>query len=187
MLLIGISNKIDNDFSLFFYEYDNITLNSVLEESKFLSDCFNIDIYIFESSKNNYHIVSFDILKNERVLEIQRWTSLKSDYIHLDEQNLFGNPYKNNCLRVSKKENKDIPKFIRAIHNQKNFNVKSISHIDFYQKLCNIPEKYINREFAYGINTKIYFFTYHNKRRFLFNREISKIKKWQKKDRGDNL
>lgn len=162
MLMLGISNKIDKEHSLFFYEFDNINYYYVQEEARFLSECFGIDIYVLESSENNYHLISFDVLTNKKIIEIQNWISLKSDYVRLDEQKLFNNPFNNNCLRVIQKYKKQIPQFIKVEKAENNYHVISINHFNFYAKNSNFPLNILNPK-RKTENFMLYFYTYETK------------------------
>ncbi|HNH10689.1 MAG TPA: hypothetical protein PK683_19475 [Leptospiraceae bacterium] len=60
MRLFGTTNLVisnDKNLGVFMFDFDNIDYFSVKEETKFLSECFDIDIFILQSSKNSYHII----------------------------------------------------------------------------------------------------------------------------------
>lgn len=141
MLIHGISNRLDAQHYLFFYEFDNIPLGVLRQEMQYIANLANIDIFIFESSKNNYHVVSFDILLKKTVISIQNQITLESDYIRLDESTLYGNKYGDNCLRLSSKGKKQKPKFKCLIRSQSNVYFKhafSLPHMKYYEAMLGV-------------------------------------------------
>jgi len=139
MLVIGITNKLPFGLRLFMYEYDDIEEFDALEDANFLSQVFNIDIYVLESSKGHYHLVSFDIMPLETVNQIQEWTFLEGNYLTISEMPLYDDKGLWNTLRIGNKGNKPRPRFI-AVFYSKIPRYKSIQHYGFYRFYCNIPE-----------------------------------------------
>lgn len=137
MKIFGLTNQINHkDLAIFMYDFDNVSLYDVLEETNFLSQVFDIDIYVLESSKNSYHLISFDILTKEMISIIQNWITIESDYINIKdiECMMF------NILRLGEKGNKKTPKFVKVFYAENNKHLKSKRHYNVYRKLCNIPE-----------------------------------------------
>src|SRR5574344_1248928 len=110
MKILGITNQVGNkELGLFFYDYDSVQLDDVLEDAKFISQIFDIDVYILESSKSSYHILSFDILSKKQIRSIQGYTTIETDYLLIDEcESAFFN-----ILRIGEKGKKPSPKFIK--------------------------------------------------------------------------
>lgn len=165
MIIIGISNKLDEKHSLFFYEFDKINGKKVLEEADYLATKFNIDIFVLESSENSYHLISFDILTNEKVLTICRNVRIESDYIDMDIQKLYGNGYEDNCLRISYKGlQKCSPKFLMFYYDDLYMNgLKqiAINHYNLYRKIADIPDYYLNLSKMCYVPYEIIFVKYH--------------------------
>ena len=62
MLTFGFTSKLSAGLSLFLWEADKTELFPVLEDANFLSQAFNVDIYVSQSSQKNFHMISFDVL-----------------------------------------------------------------------------------------------------------------------------
>jgi hypothetical protein len=157
-LVFGISNKLDEFHKLFFFEFDNITEEYLIKnEAEMLSKMFEINIFTLESSKNNYHLISFDILKKEVVQQIQNMVTIESDFIFDDERILFGSKTGDACLRVGKKLKKENPKFLFR-NGCYSGRCEAINHLKMYQKLCNIPEFYIPeyQKIPYAVTFVVY-------------------------------
>jgi len=142
MLVLGITNSIQNKLFIYFWEYDNVTEYNALEEANFLSQIFGIDIYISESSPNHYHAVSFDLLSKTTINRVQMY-SAEGDYIPLSETTLWDSrvirkPY--NALRIGVKGKKAEPKFVKVFYHEGNEHLKSLGHLKIFQKLCGFPE-----------------------------------------------
>ena len=126
----GITNSFeDKTKKLFFNEYDNWSYHDIIEEATYLSKVFDIDIYIFKSSENNYHLISFDILDFNKYLTIINWCSNDGDYLY----NFYDVNYEY-VLRLSNKGKKNTPMLIKMIKGDlKNENTLSLKHIKAYE------------------------------------------------------
>jgi len=144
MRVIGITNKLGYNLRLFMWEYDDIDEYDVLEEANFISQVFDIDVYVLESSPNHYHLISFDILTLEKVAQIQNWLIHYGDYVHILEMPLFDDKGFWNTLRIGRKFNKPSPQFLKVFRAENNKHCLSFQHYCFYRYFCGIPE--INRE-----------------------------------------
>ena len=141
MRVIGITNKLSHNLRVFMWEFDEVDEFDAFEEANFISQVFDIDVYVLESSKGgNYHLVSFDILSLETVAEIQRWITHEGDYIPIDEMNLYDDKGLWNTLRVGKKFQKPNPKFLKVFRAENNKHSLSLAHYLFYRFFCGIPE-----------------------------------------------
>ena len=139
MKIFGITNSIIakcHELGIFMFDFDKLPIHEVREECNFLSNCFNLDIYLLSSSYNSWHIISFDIMSNKEISEIQNWVSLPSDYVNVDE--CVCDFY--NILRLGKKGNKPSPLFVEAFLQKDDNRIKSLGHYSIYRKLCGIPE-----------------------------------------------
>lgn len=134
----GITNRLKDGLRLFFYEYDKISEFDVIEDAYFLSQVFDIDVYVLESSPNNYHVISFDILSFEQVNQIQNWTAIRGDYINGKDRTLDGG-LPHNTLRLGAKGNKKSPRFVKVFYSKKP-NLKSIGHFRAWQALTKLPD-----------------------------------------------
>ena len=136
MKVVGVTNQIGTkDLGLFFWDYDKVQLDDVIDDARTLSKIFGIDIYILESSSNSYHLLSFDILSHKQISTIQGYTTLESDYLNIDEieTNFF------NILRLGEKGKKPSPKFIKVFYAENNQHLKSLGHYKYYKVYCNVP------------------------------------------------
>jgi hypothetical protein len=145
MLTFGVTNFLSKNLRLFFWETDNIPETDVLEEANYLSQLFDLDIYVLRSSKKGHHLVSFDVLTLKQVESIQNHTTLTGDYFTVYESALYNHPYVN-TLRTGTKGKKNRPQFIKLFHNKKNKHGIAISHYRFYKALCNLPSPPTNRK-----------------------------------------
>lgn len=139
MLVLGVTNNIHNKLFLYFWEYDGVTEYDALEEANFLSQVFNIDIYISETSPNHYHAISFDLLGKHSVEQIQKYSVIDGDYNSLFETPLYDNRPPYNALRIGVKGKKTAPKFLKVFYAKHNTHLKSLGHLKLYQKLCGFP------------------------------------------------
>lgn len=147
----GISNSFHNDeHKIFFNEYDNYCLLEVLEEQKYLSKVYGIDIYRFLSSPEHYHLVSLDILDLEELKTIINNCTNNGDYLY----NFYDRNY-DYVLRLSEKDNSNLPRFEELILTEKNKHYVSMQHLKAYRYFLGsyLPvrttAKYLN------LNTKI--------------------------------
>jgi len=140
MLVIGITNKLPHGLRLFMYEYDNIEEYDVLEDANFLSEVFDIDIYVLESSRGGYHLISFDVLTLDMVNRIQEWSMYHGDYLSIKELPLYDDKGLWNTLRVGNKGKKANPRFLKVFYAKHDRNLKSKQHLNLYQFFCGIPE-----------------------------------------------
>lgn len=143
MLILGLTNRLPNNTALFFYEADNTPIDTVTEEANFLSQVFDIDIYILESSKGNYHLMSLDILTAETVQRIQNWTTIEGNYMTMQESPLYGRKESYCVLRVGAKGKKQPPKFVKLFKAKAGNRPKSLQHYAFYLQsgIPEIPQK----------------------------------------------
>lgn len=148
MLVIGITNKLKGNFRLFMWEYDNINLFDVLEEANFLSQVFDIDIYVLKSSSKHYHMVSFDILDLETVSRIQNWVMHDTDYLNIKDMSFLDDKGLWNTLRIGKKGKKPKPSFVKAFYSKK-IRPKSLQHYKIYKHFCGIPEEKPPRKYHF--------------------------------------
>lgn len=138
MKILGITNLVmlnTKDIGILMYEFDKVKREDVFEDCSFLSKCFDVDLYILESSKNSYHVISFDIMTLNEISKIQGWFSLETDYLNIGE--LACNFY--NILRLGNKGNKDSPKFLKVFYSKNDKRMKSLGHYQIYRRFCNIP------------------------------------------------
>jgi hypothetical protein len=136
----GLTSKLPNGLSLFFWEIDHVNLIEVLEEAHFISGVFDIDIYVLESSTNCYHLKSYDVLSHEIALSVQNWLTLLGDYFTLDESGLYNRPENANTLRNIRKGKKQAPKFIKAFYADKNGHTLALKHYQIDKALCGLPD-----------------------------------------------
>lgn len=120
---------------LFFFEFDNIDYETVIEESIRLHEEYWIDIYVLQSSKDSYHILTFDILPYHYSNLIGSWVRLESDYPILFER--FFDCFL--TLRIWLKGKKQPPVY-KTRFVFPNGLKKSFNHYRLYQVFCGIPE-----------------------------------------------
>lgn len=139
MICWGIANYLEGGLRLFFYEYDEVPEFDAIEDANFLSQVFDIDIYILESSPRHYHLISFDILTSKTVDSVQNWTCIRGDYINAKDRSIDGGrPH--NTLRLGAKGRKGPPKFLKVFYAKNNRHLKSLGHFRAWQNLTGLPE-----------------------------------------------
>ena len=142
MLVMGITNKLPKGLRLFMFELDNVEEFIAYEECRFLSEVWDIDIYLLESSPNHYHLISFDILTLDQVSEIQYGISEDSDYLNIKELPLFDDKGLWNTLRIGEKGLTPKPHYLTVFYSRdKEIRAKSLQHFLFYRHFCGIPEE----------------------------------------------
>lgn len=150
MLVIGITNKLPRGLRLFMWEIDGVEEFNAYEEARFLSQVFDIDIYLLESSPNHYHLISFDILDLETVSQIQHWAISDSDYLNIKELPLFDDKGLWNTLRLGTKGNVPNPRYLTVFYaDLKEPRGKSLQHFRLYQYFCGIPNEPEPRKFYF--------------------------------------
>lgn len=149
--VIAITNVLPEHKYIFMMEYDKVKLKFVEDQCKFVSSMFDIDIDILGSSKNSYHLVSYDIINKSLLLNIYNWLDTSdTDFCPIDEIDLMNvSAYTTritqkklsigSALRLSEKFNKQSPVFIERIVNQVSLFAKSLGHFRFYKKYCHVP------------------------------------------------
>ena len=140
--MIGITNKLPKSLRLFMWELDGVDDFTAYEEANFITQVFNIDIYVLESSPNHFHLISFDILSLEVVSRIQNWIIKETDYLNIKELPLFDDKGLWNTLRIGCKGEKSNPQFLKVFYSKGNkIRAKSLQHFKLYQYFCGIPEE----------------------------------------------
>lgn len=138
MRCFGMTNRLSGGLRLFFYEYDDADEFDVLEDANFISQVFDVDIYVLKSSPRNYHILSFDMLTPETVNSMQNWTSIRGDYIN-GKDKIDGRGY-HNTLRLGAKGKKPRPIFIKVFYAENDHNLRSLGHLNAWKELCQVPD-----------------------------------------------
>jgi len=151
--IVAITNILPSDHYVFMFEYDNKSLYFVREQCKFISSLFDIDIDILQSSKNSYHMVSYDILDKHTLIKATNWLDFPTDtdWLPIDEIDLYNvESYTQKltmqhlpigcALRLSEKYNKQSPTFVERIQKRKSYFFKSYEHLRFYKLYCNVPD-----------------------------------------------
>lgn len=140
---IGITNNLPDCRYVFFWEYDykneHMDFADVCEEARFVSQVVGIDIDILESSPDNYHLVSYDILTRDELLTAQRYMTGIDHYLAIDEIALYRDHSTGNNLRLGEKNRKKSPRFLKRFFNNEGHQ-KSLQHFLWYRFFCNVPD-----------------------------------------------
>jgi len=120
---------------LFFMDFDAVPMEDVWTEALRLFHKWSIDIFIFQSSRDGYHVLSFDILNPRLVRSIQADVRIVTDYPLITER-IWD---KFLTLRVSIKGDKGIPQF-RAMIVCENKYLKSKAHYSLYKAVAGLPD-----------------------------------------------
>lgn len=109
----GVRNITGNNKRILFLDYDSQDLDfCIMPEIKYLQLNHNLgDAYLFESSKDSFHVVFFDELDFLEWLDILKKTSCDSVYKNVA---YFGDNA-SNVLRIAEKGEKSKPTFFKMI------------------------------------------------------------------------
>jgi hypothetical protein len=146
---IGTYSICDDGKHVIYLDYDNFRFEWLLDELRMLRDKYKLStFYVFRSSKDDvgkykHHVVCFDKINARLYNEIV----LSSNADVLFKNNGFFDLENSRVLRFSKKQSSDIgkPYFLCTVSSGYNKYNKSQSHINFYQKMFDINEKFVNR------------------------------------------
>ena len=131
----GSPHERANTQHLFMLDFDETPFEWVWEEAKRLHDKFGIDIYIFKSSEDGYHMLSFDVLPWRLVQTIQADCRLETDYPLINTRYVD----KFLTLRISEKGKKPYPQFVARLVAPNKYE-KSRQHYDLYMRLAGLVE-----------------------------------------------
>ena len=145
MRIIGLCSTITKIFSLFFWEYDEVTKEEAIEDTNLLSQIFGIDVYLMESSKGHYHAISFDVLYSKTVQRLQNYSLYQGDYFSIEDVSMWDNPFEPRycVLRIGAKGTKPKPKLVKFF--QRGNRPKALKHFRFYQAFTGIPNPTYDR------------------------------------------
>jgi len=151
--ITAITNILPDNNYVFMCEFDKTSLEFVIQQTKFISGLFDIDIDILNSSPDSYHLVSYDIIDKQTLIKATNWLDFpeNSDWLPLDEIDLYNvKAYTERltqkhlpigcALRLSEKYIKESPFFITRIENRKSRFFKSYEHLRFYKLYCKVPD-----------------------------------------------
>lgn len=123
----GITNRCKDGKYILFLDYDNIPLDWIIDELKYIQIYYKLSsIYIF-STDHGFHAICFDKLPLYKVVDIMRSTSIDPNYANIPLK--FGR--KLWTLRLSKKED---PIKIVAVIESNSRREKSYAHSLFIAK-----------------------------------------------------
>ncbi|NOR85907.1 hypothetical protein GQ473_07385 [archaeon] len=125
----------DGVYRILFLEYDMIKMSydMLMAQLKSIQEMYQLsDFYIFESSKDSYHVICFDMLTTCEINDILKMTSCDDAF-----KNNWRFDYVPRVLRITKKGNKAPPKYIETMNSKNNHHKKSLGHITAYESLLN--------------------------------------------------
>jgi hypothetical protein len=137
----GYSSRTFAGKYVLFHDYDNLELNDVVEELKFLQKEFGLsDYYIFKLDReNSFHAVCLDTFNISKAYDIQKATSSDLAFIH-SIKNLQTKEW---ILRIGGKGNRNAPKFLMSINSKNNdLHLKSSAHKDFLIKYFGVSKEF---------------------------------------------
>lgn len=135
----GYSSRTEQGKYVLFHDYDNLDLQSVVCELRFLQKKFKLsNYYIFKLDReNSFHAVCIDTFNLVQAYEIQQETSSDQAFIHAIK-NLQSREW---ILRIGKKGTRERPKFLTIVKSDYNLRTKSSAHKDFLIKF-GVPQAY---------------------------------------------
>lgn len=153
------------DNHIIMIDYDRKTLKEVISDIVKLMFIYKLgDFYLFQSSKDSYHAVCFD------VVNIEFYKKILNDSVCDNDYKQFFQDYK--TLRISRKILNDIlitdiPRFIHYIESPYIFfKKKSRAHTDFYRNVLNLKVNhyrklnqkrlFINKKSYYNVKCVLY-------------------------------
>ena len=127
----------DGVYRILFLEYDMIKMSydMLMAQLRSIQEMYQLsDFYIFESSKDSYHIVCFDMLTTCEINDILKMTSCDDAF-----KNNWRFDYVPRVLRITQKGNKAPPKYIETMESKNNHHKKSSGHIIAYESMLDVP------------------------------------------------
>ena len=123
----------DGIYRILFLEYDMIKMSydMLMAQLRSIQEMYQLsDFYIFESSKDSYHIVCFDMLTTCEINDILKMTSCDDAF-----KNNWRFDYVPRVLRITQKGNKAPPKYVETLKTKDNHRNKSSGHITAYESM----------------------------------------------------
>jgi hypothetical protein len=115
-----------------YLDYDKLNLDDVELELAFLQKQYNIgDILLFESSKGNYHAISFDKFSAKEFIEILENSSV--DFAFKNFPRFYG--FRNWVLRFAPKGTIPKPIYLKTLKYARNNRMKSLGHYNLIRTL----------------------------------------------------
>ena len=137
----GYANTTGDGMAILTIDYDDIYYNIVLEDYKIIQKKFKLPpAYIFSTKERarhreiigSYHVVCLKKFTHAEIFDILKHTRCDINYTSMP----LRNPYKNWVLRMSNKGNRERPKFIQMVGENKNLNEKvSLAHKKLLTKI----------------------------------------------------
>ena len=137
----GYSSRTEKGRYVLFHDYDNLELDSIISELKYLQKQFKLsNYYLFKLDReNSFHAVCIDTFALNQAYEIQKETSCDLAFIH-SIKNLQTREW---ILRIGKKGNRQPPQFLTVIKNPFDEREKSSAHKEFLIKF-GVPKEYFS-------------------------------------------
>jgi len=134
----GYSSRTEQGRYVLFQDYDNLDLEAIEQELKYLQMRFKLsDYYIFELDReNSYHAVCTDTFPMVKAYEILKETSCDTAFIH----SIKRLQTKEWILRWHKKGERAAPKYLKTIESRYRNHLKSTAHANFL-KMLGVPIK----------------------------------------------
>ena len=129
----GYSSRTQNGRYVLFHDYDNLDLQAVVDELKYLQKRFKLsDYYIFELDReNSFHAVCLDTFSLSQAYDIQKATSCDLAFIH----SIKRLQSKEWILRWDKKGDRGAPEYLLKLESKFSQRKKSLAHGLFLKKL----------------------------------------------------
>mgnify|MGYP001612977110 CR=1 FL=1 len=146
ILVNGLSNATEDGQYVLFIDYDNVSKEIVMEDTERLIREYNLpSFYLFTTKEKNnignYHLINLMKLNYEEIIEILSKCRCDNNYKSMNLRNV----YKSWVLRISIKDKRSNPKFLKAIPSIFEGTEISKAHLDFLNKIYKLPKyKYTN-------------------------------------------
>jgi hypothetical protein len=136
----GYSSRTEQGKYVLFHDYDNLDLNSIAQELRFLQKKYKLSAYyVFKLDReNSFHAVCLDTFPISKCYEIQKSTSCDLAFIH-SIKNLQTKEW---ILRIGKKGSRNMPKFYCELPSKNDLHVKSTGHKEFLEKFFFLPKEF---------------------------------------------
>lgn len=114
----GIVSKSDAGHFHYFFDFDSISLDTMVWTAFYISWRFDLDLLLRQSGPDHFHLIGLNPLSSSAVVSVQRGTpcAASDEYVHLDEilekQPLHGS---GNTLRLSPKGRRPAPSNLTMI------------------------------------------------------------------------
>jgi len=111
-IVTGFSNITSDGYGIITLDYDHCDIDVVEEDWKLIQNLYKLPpAYIFESSKNKFHLLCLAKFPHGKIYEILQYTRVDNNYKTMPLRTAF----RSYVIRISPKGKKGRPKFLKSL------------------------------------------------------------------------